>query len=147
LIAADLGRAPSTLSRELTRKHRPSRRRGLPAHRGEAAGRCADAVDLTPAGAGDPHRRGGGRHSRFKGYPNSAPGRRSLPGWLVEVIRVHTEQYGYGEADLMFGNEVGAARRRTAFKGQGVRPPLDRADLLGAVLRDDDHWVAAWIEE
>lgn len=63
-------------------------------------------------------------HTRFKGYPKSAPGRRSLPlpGWLVEVIRVHTEQYGYGEADLMFGNEVGAARRRTDSRARGCGP-------------------------
>ena len=105
----------------------PDRYRGLVAvaggaglRWGEAAGLCADAVDLDAGRlrvirtvvevAG---------HTRFKGYPKSAAGRRSvpLPGWLVEILREHTEQYGYGEADLLFGNEVGGAHRRTNFPG------------------------------
>lgn len=132
----------------------PDRYRGLVAvaggaglRWGEAAGLCADAVDLDAGRlrvirtvvevAG---------HTRFKGYPKSAAGRRSvpLPGWLVEILRAHTEQFGYGEADLVFGNEVGAAHRRTNFRSRVWRPSLVRAGLLGAVTRDGDRWVASW---
>ena len=112
---------------------------------GEAAGLCADAVDLDAGRlrvirtvvevAG---------HTRFKGYPKSAAGRRSvpLPGWLVETLCEHVEQYRYGEADLLFGNEVGAAHRRTNFRARVWRPSLVRAGLLGAVTREGDRWVA-----
>ena len=88
-------------------------------------------------------------HTRFKGYPKSAPGRRSLPlpGWLVEVIRVHTEQYGYGEADLMFGNEVGAARRRTDSRARVCVPrstgPACSVPSRGKMI----DWVASWTGE
>ena len=70
-----------------------------------------------------------------------------LPGWLVEILCEHTEQYGYGEADLLFGNEVGAAHRRTNFRARVWRPSLVRAGLLGAVTRDGDRWVASWTNE
>ncbi len=92
---------------------------------GEAAGLCADAVDLDA-----------GRlrvirtvvevsgHTRFKGYPKSTAGRRTipLPGWLVEILREHIEQYGYGEADLLFANGVGGAHRRTLFRARSLAP-------------------------
>ena len=96
----------------------PDRYRGLVAvaggaglRWGEAAGLCADAVDLDAGRlrvirtvvevAG---------HTRFKGYPKSTAGRRSsrCPGWLVDILREHTERYGYGEADLLFGTRSGA---------------------------------------
>ena len=132
----------------------PDRYRGLVAvaggaglRWGEAAGLCADAVDLDAGRlrvirtvvevAG---------HTSFKGYPKSAAGRRSvpLPAWLVEILREHAEQFGYGEADLLFGNEVGAAHRRTNFRSRVWRPSLVRAGQLGAVIRDGDRWVASW---
>ena len=135
----------------------PDRYRGLVAvaggaglRWGEAAGLCADAVDLDAGRlrvirtvvevAG---------HTRFKGYPKSTAGRRTipLPGWLVEIIRAHTEQYGYGEADLLFANRVGGAHRRTLFRARQWRPSLVRAGLLGSVTQDGAQWVAAWSDE
>ena len=86
-------------------------------------------------------------HTRFKGLPEI--GRRSLPlpGWLVAFISEHTEQYGYGEADRRFGNEVGAAHRRTNFRARVWRPSLVRAGLLGAVTREGDRWVGSWTDD
>jgi integrase len=135
----------------------PDRYRGLVAiaggaglRWGEAAGLCADAIDLDA-----------GRlrvirtvvevsgHTRFKGYPKSTAGRRTipLPGWLVMIIRAHVEQYGYGEADLLFANRVGGAHRRTLFRARQWRPSLVRAGLLGSVTQDGAHWAAAWSDE
>lgn len=135
----------------------PDRYRGLVAvaggaglRWGEAAGLCADAVDLNA-----------GRlrvirtvvevsgHTRFKGYPKSTAGRRTipLPGWLVEILRAHVEQYGFGEADLLFANGVGGAHRRTLFRTRQWRPSLVRAGLLGSVTQDGARWLAAWSDE
>ena len=46
---------------------------------------------------------------------------------------MHTEQYGHGEADLLFANRVGGAHRRTLFRTRQWRPSLVRAGLLAAV--------------
>jgi integrase len=116
---------------------------------GEAAGLCADALDLD---------RGTlrvirtvievGGHVSFKPYPKSTAGRRTvpLPRWLVTVLREHRERYPLGESDLIFANEVGGALRRTLFRSRVWRPALVRAGLLGAIVADGDHIVAAWTD-
>ena len=134
----------------------PDRYRGLVAvaggaglRWGEAAGLCADAVDLDA-----------GRlrvirtvvevsgHTQFKGYPKSTAGRRTipLPGWLVEFLRTHVELYGYGEADLLFANGVGGTHRRTLFRARQWRPSLVRAGLLGSVTQNATQWVGTWTD-
>ena len=70
-----------------------------------------------------------------------------MPGWLVDILRDHTEQYGYGEADMLFANRVGGAHRRTLFRARQWRPSLVRAGLLGTVTRDGEQWVGAWTDE
>ena len=114
---------------------------------GEAAGLCADAVDLD-AGTVRVIRtvvEVAGTTS-FKGYPKSTAGRRSIPltAWLVEILRAHVDQFGYGEADLLFGDQVGGALRRTLFRSRVWRPALVRAGLLGSVTEANGKWIATW---
>ena len=84
----------------------------------------------------------------FKGYPKSTAGRRNipLPAWLVEILRAHVDQFGYGEADLLFANQVGGALRRTLFRSRVWRPSLVRAGLLGSVTEVDDEWIGSWTD-
>jgi integrase len=114
---------------------------------GEAAGLCADALDLdgrslrvirTVIEVGG--------HTSFKPYPKSTAGRRTVPvpSWLVDILRVHLDRYPLGEADLIFANEVGGALRRTLFRSRIWRPALVRAGLLGSVAPDGDGWLARW---
>lgn len=103
---------------------------------GEAAGLCADAIDLDRAElhvirtvvevSG---------HTSFKPFPKSRAGRRGvpLPAWLVTVLREHRDRYRLGAGDLLFPNEVGGALRRTLFRTRIWRPALVRAGQLGAV--------------
>lgn len=105
---------------------------------GEAAGLCADALDLD---------RGTLRvirtvievagHTSFKPIPKSTAGCRTvpLPGWLTTIVREHRERYPLGEGDLIFANEVGGALMRTLFRSRVWRPSLVRAGQLGSVRR------------
>lgn len=116
---------------------------------GEAAGLCADALDFD---------RGTLRvirtvievagHTSFKAYPKSTAGRRTvpLPGWLVTILRAHLDRHPLGEADLIFGNEVGGALRRTLFRSRVWRPALVRAGQLGTFTPDDGGYVAQWTD-
>ena len=116
---------------------------------GEAAGLCADAVDLD---------RGTlrvirtvievGGHTSFKPYPKSTAGRRTvpLPAWLVMLLRDHLDRYPLGAGDLIFTNQVGAAHRRTLFRSRIWRPSLVRAGLLGSVTADGEQYVASWTD-
>lgn len=117
---------------------------------GEAAGLCADAVDLDRATlrvirtvievSG---------HTSFKPYPKSTAGRRTvpLPGWLVALLREHTSRYPLGEGDLIFANEVGGAQRRTLFRTRVWRPALVRAGLLGSLVPDGSGYLASWVDD
>jgi integrase len=135
----------------------PDRHRGIVAvaggcglRWGEAAGLCADAIDLDRAAlrvirtvievAG---------HASFKPFPKSAAGRRTvpMPAWLVTILREHLARYPLGEADLIFANEVGGALRRSLFRSRVWRPSLVRAWLLGAVtVAEDGRYVAEWTD-
>jgi integrase len=134
----------------------PDRHRGIVAvaggcglRWGEAAGLCADALDLD---------RGTLRvirtvievsgHASFKPYPKSTAGRRTvpLPGWLVTILRAHLDRYPLGEADLIFANEVGGALRRTLFRSRVWRPALVRAGLLGSITTDSNGITAGWTD-
>jgi integrase len=116
---------------------------------GEAAGLCADAVDLdrrlirvirTVIEVSG--------HTSFKPYPKSTAGRRTvpLPAWLVTILRDHLDRYPRGAGDLIFANQVGAAHRRTLFRSRVWRPSLVRAGLLGLVTRDGEAFVANWTD-
>jgi integrase len=121
---------------------------------GEAAGLCADAVDLDAATlrvirtvvevSG---------YTAFKLYPKSAAGRRTipLPDWLLPILRDHTTRYQAGRAGLIFPNQVGMPLRRTLFRARVWRPTLVRAGLLGAITELDstgtgscDRYRATW---
>jgi integrase len=116
---------------------------------GEAAGLCADAVDLDQATlkvirtvtevAG---------HTAFKPFPKSRAGRRTvpIPAWLVTILQEHRERYSLGEADLIFSNEIGGAVRRTLFRTRVWRPSLARAGLLGRLTCDKDGHLAQWTD-
>jgi integrase len=117
---------------------------------GEAAGLCADAIDL------DQRRlrvirtviEVGGQTS-FKPFPKSAAGRRTvpLPPWLVEIIREHRESYASGDSGLVFPNAVGKPLRRTLFRSRVWRPALVRAGMLGTVTVVNDNTVRAdWVD-
>jgi integrase len=114
---------------------------------GEAAGLCLDAVNLD-----DGYLRvirtvvEVSGHTSFKPYPKSRAGRRMipLPGWVVDILRAHREQFVTGQADLVFANQVGGALRRTLFRSRVWRPSLVRAGLLGNVVCEDDHFEAQW---
>lgn len=120
---------------------------------GEAAGLCADALDLE---------RGilrvirtvvevSGR-TAFKLYPKSDAGRRTipLPDWLIPILREHTARYQPGRAGLIFPNQVGMPLRRTLFRSRVWRPTLVKAGLLGfvteleAVTDSGDRYRAIW---
>jgi integrase len=117
---------------------------------GEAAGLCADAIDL------DQRRLRVIRtiievsgQTSFKPFPKSAAGRRTvpLPPWLVEIIREHRESYSSGENGLVFPNAVGRPLRRTLFRSRVWRPALIRAGMLGTVTVVDDETVrAGWVD-
>jgi integrase len=117
---------------------------------GEAAGLCADAIDL------DQRRLRVIRtiievsgQTSFKPFPKSAAGRRTvpLPPWLVEIIREHRESYPSGENGLVFPNAVGRPLRRTLFRSRVWRPALVRAGMLGTVaIVDDDTVRAGWVD-
>jgi integrase len=120
---------------------------------GEAAGLCADALDLDT---------GTLRvirtvveingHTAFKLYPKSGAGRRTipLPDWLVPMLRDHTMRYPPGRAGLIFPNQVGMPLRRTLFRTRVWRPTLVRAGLLGTVAKissstgSGDEYRATW---
>ena len=117
---------------------------------GEAAGLCADAIDL------DQRRlrvirtiiEVSGKTS-FKPFPKSVAGRRTvpLPPWLVEIIREHRENYRPGENGLVFPNAVGKPLRRTLFRSRVWRPALARVGMLGTVtVIDDDTVRAGWVD-
>lgn len=103
---------------------------------GEAAGLCADALDLDTGTlqvirtvvevSG---------HTAFKLYPKSGAGRRTipLPDWLLPILRDHTTRYHPGRAGLIFPNQVGMPLRRTLFRARVWRPTLVRAGLLGII--------------
>ncbi|GAA2538858.1 site-specific integrase [Pseudonocardia hydrocarbonoxydans] len=135
----------------------PDRHRGIVAvaggcglRWGEAAGLCADALDLD---------RGTLRvirtvievagHTSFKPFPKSTAGRRSvpLPGWLTTILREHRERYPLGEGDMIFANEVGGALRRTLFRSRVWRPALVRAGQLGSVTPDGELFAARWTDD
>jgi integrase len=118
---------------------------------GEAAGLCADAIDLD---------RGTLRvirtvievagHTSFKPYPKSAAGRRTvpIPAWLIEILRRHLTCYPLGAGDLIFANEVGGALRRTLFRSRVWRPSLVRAGQLGSITAGEgDGYIAQWTDE
>jgi integrase len=117
---------------------------------GEAAGLCADAIDL------DQRRLRVIRtvievsgQTSFKPFPKSAAGRRTvpLPPWLVEIIWEHRECYPPGESGLVFPNAVGKPLRRTLFRSRVWRPALVRAGMLGTVIVIDDCTVrAGWVD-
>ena len=116
---------------------------------GEAAGLCADALDL------DRRRlrvrtiiEVSGRTS-FKPFPKSTAGRRTvpLPPWLVEIIHEHCQNYPRGEHGLMFPNVVGKPLRRTLFRSRVWRPALVRAGMLGTLtVVVDDTVRAGWVD-
>jgi integrase len=135
----------------------PDRHRGIVAvaggcglRWGEAAGLCADALDLD---------RGRLRvirtvievagHTSFKPYPKSAAGVRTVPvpAWLVAILRAHVDRHPLGGGDLLFANEVGGALRRTLFRSRIWRPSLVRAGLLGSVTEDSGSYVATWTDD
>ena len=100
---------------------------------GEAAGLCADVIDL------DQRRLRVIRtiievsgQTSFKPFSKSAAGRRtiSLAPWLVEIVREHRESYPSGENGLAFPNAVGRPLRRTLFRSRVWRPALVRAGML-----------------
>jgi integrase len=102
---------------------------------GEAAGLCADALDL------DQRRLRVIRtiievstHTSFKPFPKSAAGRRTipLPPWLVEIIKEHRKSYPLGESGLIFPNAVGKPLRRTLFRSRVWLPALVRAGMCWA---------------
>jgi integrase len=120
---------------------------------GEAAGLCADALDLdtgilrvirTVVEING--------HTAFKLYPKSGAGRRTipLPDWLVPMLRDHTMRYPPGRAGLIFPNQVGMPLRRTLFRTRVWRPTLVRAGLLGTVTKissstgSGDEYRATW---
>jgi integrase len=107
---------------------------------GEAAGLCADALDLD-AGTLRVIRTvvEVSGHTAFKLYPKSAAGRRTipLPDWLLPILRDHTTRYQAGRAGLIFPNQVGMPLRRTLFRARVWRPTLVRAGLLGTVTELD----------
>ena len=117
---------------------------------GEAAGLCADVLDLDSAAvrvirtvievSG---------HTSFKPYPKSGAGRRTvpLPSWLVALLRQHLDANPHGEAGLIFANRVGGAYRRTLFRTRVWRPALVRAGLLGRIVLDGDKWRGEWIDD
>jgi integrase len=100
---------------------------------GEAAGLCADTLDLDQCRlrvirtiievSGQ---------TGFKPFPKSAAGRRTvlLPPWLVEIIQKHREAYPLGESGLAFPNAVGKPLHRTLFRSRVWRPALVRAGML-----------------
>jgi integrase len=116
---------------------------------GEAAGVCADALDLDRAQvrvirtvievAG---------HTSFKPFPKSAAGQRTvpLPAWLVAILHEHLSHYGLGAGDLVFSNAAGGALRRTLFRSRVWRPALVRAGQLGTLTRAGNEWVASWTD-
>jgi integrase len=116
---------------------------------GEAAGLCADALDLDSARlrvirtvievSG---------HTSFKPYPKTGAGRRTvpLPGWLVALLREHIAIYPRGEAGLIFANQVGGAYRRTLFRTRVWRPALVRSGLLGIVEPDEEKVRGEWVD-
>ncbi|WP_158228468.1 site-specific integrase [Pseudonocardia sp. MH-G8] len=118
---------------------------------GEAAGMCADALDLDRAQV---HVRRtvievAGTTS-FKPFPKSTAGRRTvpLPAWLVTILREHMERYPLGAGDLVFANAVGGALRRTLFRSRVRRPALVRAGQLGTVIEIEQGtcWEASWTD-
>jgi len=134
----------------------PDRYRGLVAvgggaglRWGEAAGLCADALDLDGARlrvirtvievSG---------HTSFKPFPKTTAGRRTVPvpRWLVALLREHLEHYPRGEAGVVFANQVGGAYRRTLFRTRVWRPALVRAGLLGHVEPDGDKFHGEWTD-
>jgi integrase len=117
---------------------------------GEAAGLCADALDV------DERRLRVIRtvievsgQTSFKPFPKSAAGRRTvpLPPWLVEIIQEHRETNPVGENGLLYPNAVGRPLRRTLFRSRVWRPALARAGMLGTVtVVDDDTVRAGWVD-
>lgn len=120
---------------------------------GEAAGVCADALDLDRAQVrvvrtviGTVIEVAG--HTSFKPFPKSAAGQRTvpLPAWLVTILREHLARHELGAGDLVFTNAVGGALRRTLFRSRIWRPALVRAGQLGTLTRAGDAWVASWTD-
>jgi integrase len=117
---------------------------------GEAAGLCADALDL------DQRRLRVIRtiievsgQTSFKPFPKTTAGRRTvpLPPWLAEIIQEHYETYPAGENGLVFPNAVGRPLRRTLFRSRVWRPALVRAGMLGTLtVVDDDTVRAGWVD-
>lgn len=117
---------------------------------GEAAGLCADALDL------DQRRLRVIRtvievsgQTSFKPFPKSAAGRRTvpLPPWLVEILQKHRETYPPGENGLAFPNAVGKPLRRTLFRSRVWRPALVRAGMLGTLtVISDDVVQGGWTD-
>jgi integrase len=119
---------------------------------GEAAGLCADALDLD-AGTLRVIRTvveiNG--HTAFKLYPKSDASRRAipLPDWLLPILKDHINRYERGHAGLIFPNQVGMPLRRTLFRSRVWRPTLVRAGLLGTVtavgsVDNGDQYRATW---
>lgn len=119
----------------------------------EAAGLCADALDLdtgtlrvirTVVEVNG--------HTAFKLYPKSGAGRRTipLPDWLLPILRDHTARHRLGRAGLIFPNQVGMPLRRTLFRTRVWRPTLVRAGLLGTITEikstagDRNQYRASW---
>lgn len=135
----------------------PARYRGMTAtvagtglRWGEAAGLCLDALDrdrrqlrvirtvIEVSG-----------NTRFKAYPKSAAGRRSvpLPAWLLPILAEHLDMFPAGDHGLLFANSVGKPLRRTLFRSRVWRPALVRAGLLGQLVVIDEHTIrAGWTD-
>jgi integrase len=117
---------------------------------GEAAGLCADALQL------DQRRLRVVRtvievsgQTSFKPFPKSAAGRRTvpLPPWLVKILQEHCETYRPGDNGLVFCNAVGKALCRTLFRSRVWRPALVRAGMLGILTAIDNNTVrACWTD-
>lgn len=88
--------------------------------------------------------------SSIKPYPKSGAGRRSvpLPGWLVEIIRLHLNKYPAGAEGLRFVNQAGGPLLRGLFRTRVWRPSLVRSGLLGKVRQiTESCWAAEWVDD
>jgi len=87
-------------------------------------------------------------HIRFKPYPKSKAGRRSvpLPDFVVQQLDEHAQNYGHQDQALIFTTSTGEPIRRGTFRSRVWKPSLQRAGLPTALrFHDLRHSYATWL--